>query len=410
MPLKPEVLERLLLSKSFLEKIRFQPVAIHDRHTIALNIISSHDAAELAIAAICDQLGCLPQKGTSYLMDYFAPLKDKLQLTTDVHGKDYFRNLNNTRALLKHQGLYPDARQWSRVGETVFQHLGNWCLDYLQIQFSDLDESALIHDTSVKELYDEACNHAAHAEYKTALEKLSLALTNVFADNAALTDFEAGKPRTEDTIRLANYGVHTNDFLALQQFLPHVPRWTDRPLVPVWNQSQFGHPGNWHEVNIDFCLRAFVDVVVKIQGAQWVPGPLSRASLYELQIEALKDKVELWRYENKLSKETGFGGIFAAPPKPEDLEKKIVLILNRGDKMRAIVSLATEAPDPKRPLDSFALALGGPKKSKVVLDVFSSKGYGQVLLSDVRVMCVPRTDDFIQQYFSWLPEFEWDPE
>ena len=72
MPLKPEVLDRLLLSKSFLEKIRFQPVASHDRHTLAANIIAAHDAAELAIAGICDQLGCLPQKGDKYLMDYFT--------------------------------------------------------------------------------------------------------------------------------------------------------------------------------------------------------------------------------------------------------------------------------------------------------------------------------------------------
>jgi hypothetical protein len=60
MPLKPEVLDRLLLSKSFLEKSRFQPVALYDRHTLAANIIAAHDAAELAIASVCDQLGCLP--------------------------------------------------------------------------------------------------------------------------------------------------------------------------------------------------------------------------------------------------------------------------------------------------------------------------------------------------------------
>ena len=75
MPLKPEVLDRLLLSKSFLEKIRFQPVAVHDRHTLAANIIAAHDAAELAIASVCDQLGCLPQKGASFLMDYFESYK-----------------------------------------------------------------------------------------------------------------------------------------------------------------------------------------------------------------------------------------------------------------------------------------------------------------------------------------------
>src|ERR1019366_6914097 len=117
MPLKSEVLDRMLLSKSFLEKIRFQPVAAHDRHTLAANILAAHDAAELAIAGICDQLGCLPQKGNSYLMDYFASYKTARG--ADLYAIGYFRNLNSTRNSLKHNGLFPDAKQWSRVGETV---------------------------------------------------------------------------------------------------------------------------------------------------------------------------------------------------------------------------------------------------------------------------------------------------
>ena len=92
MPLKPEVLDRLLLSKSFLEKIRFQPVAVHDRHTLAANIIAAHDAAELAIASVCDQLGCLPQKGASFLMDYFESYKSARY--ADMYAREYFRNLN----------------------------------------------------------------------------------------------------------------------------------------------------------------------------------------------------------------------------------------------------------------------------------------------------------------------------
>ena len=79
MPLKPEVLDRLLLSKSFLDRIRFQPVPVHDRHTLAANIIAAHDAAELAIAAIADEVGCSHMNaGKTYLMDYFDPIEKKL--------------------------------------------------------------------------------------------------------------------------------------------------------------------------------------------------------------------------------------------------------------------------------------------------------------------------------------------
>src|SRR6202521_316265 len=195
MPLNPEALDRLLLSKSFLEKIRFQPVAVHDRHTLAANIIAAHDAAELAIAGVCDQLGCLPQKGVSYLMDYFESYKGARH--ADLYARDYFRNLNSTRNLLKHQGLFPDARQWSRVGETVFQHITKWCWDDLTESFAELDESALLLDTNVKRLYDEAKQSARQGDYKDTLEKLALALSVVFKENVALRGFEAGNANTE---------------------------------------------------------------------------------------------------------------------------------------------------------------------------------------------------------------------
>jgi hypothetical protein len=222
MPLKPEVLDRLLLSKSFLERIRYQPVAAHDRHTLATNIIAAHDAAELAIAGVCDQLGCLPQRGASYLMDYFESFKTAKN--TEVYAREYFRNLNTTRNALKHQGLFPDNRQWARVGETSFQHITKWCWDYLGESFTELDESTLLLNASVKQLYDEARQSARNKDYKTTLEKLALALSIVFEENSALRGFEAGNSNAEDAIRVVGFGVHGNDFLALQQFLPHVSR------------------------------------------------------------------------------------------------------------------------------------------------------------------------------------------
>jgi hypothetical protein len=112
--LKPAVLERLLLSKSFLDRIRFQPVAVYDRHTLAANIVAAHDSSEFAVAAICDQLGCLPPKRPAYLMDYLGSLKSSQHPTKDVPARAYFRDLNDVRNLLKHpkhQGLYPDHKQ-----------------------------------------------------------------------------------------------------------------------------------------------------------------------------------------------------------------------------------------------------------------------------------------------------------
>ncbi len=294
MPLKRETVDRLLLSKSFLDRIRYQPTAIPDRHGLAANIIAAHDAAELALAAICDQLGCSPQKGKSYLMDYFASLKEAQHPEREVHGKDYFRNLNETRNNLKHLGLFPDPRQWSGVGEYVFQCIDEWCAEYLIESLSDLDESALLIDPRVRHLYEEARQMLEGGEFKAALEKLAIALAKVFGDNPALRGLEAGDAKPEDAIRLAGFGVHGNDFLAFQQFLPRTRSWGDKAFTPEWKQSKYGHPGNWTYQSVDFCMKTFVDVALKIQGAQWIPGPLERFVLYDQQIEALKDGVEIW--------------------------------------------------------------------------------------------------------------------
>jgi hypothetical protein len=400
MPLKAEVLDRLLLSKSFLERIRYQPVASHDRHTLASNIIAAQDSAELAVAAICDQLGCLPQNRNSYLMDYFDSFKNARN--AELHGREYFRNLNATRSLLKHQGLFPDSRQWARVGGTVFQYITRWCSDNLGESFAELDESALLLNADVKRLYDKAKGGAQQKDYKTALEDLALALSIVFAENAALRGFEAGNSSAEDGIRVLGFGIHGNDFLALQEFLPHVPSWGADVNTLKWKQSHFGHPGNWHEHSVSFCLQTFVDVAVKLQGAQWIPGAISREILYDQQIEVLGDEVEFWRFvpdgdiKDVLDAFTMLGGKVKREAKQ--------LLPRKGDKLRAIVRQAT--------LSLSTGARFADSKDKTTLSLFLPETFESwcVRASDVKVTCIPKEAQFVAQRFGWLPEVDWEPE
>jgi hypothetical protein len=409
--LKPEVLDRLLLSKSFLDRIRFQPIAAHERQTLGATIIAAHDAAELAIAAIASELGFLPKnKNNSYLMDYFDPIETNTGAT--VHAKDYFSQLNRVRNNLKHEGLYPDSRQWSRVGEFVYQHITKWCQDFLAISFGDLDESALLQDEDAKRLYDEAKQSAAQGDFESALEKVAVALSVVFGENAALRGLTVGVPRSDDAIRLSGFGVHANDFLALQQFLPRVETYGKDAGVPVWKQSEFGHPGNWTVQTVDFCLRTFVDVATKIQGARWIPGALSRSAIYDQQIEALKDNVEIWTEIRKDSAGKTLGGWEAFLGVAAKTEREVVRILKRGETLRASVSIATESSgDSAR--DAF---YGGGIKTGDTLQVMSFSAdskdnlYGKVLASDVHVICVPKDEEFVKKYFPDLPAIPWEAE
>jgi hypothetical protein len=404
MPLKTEVLDRLLLSKSFLEKIRFQPVPLHDRYTLAANIIAAHDAAELALAGICDQLGCLPQQGVSYLMHYFESLKQARN--AEVSAREYFRNLNEVRNSLKHKGLFPDARQWSGVGEKSFQHISKWCEDYLQESFTELDQSALLSDPEVQRLYDKANQSANGGDCKATLEILAVALSRVFDESSAFRGLEAGRSNAEDAIRVVSFGIHGNDFLALQQLLPYVSRWGADANIPKWEQSKYGHPGNWSVMNADFCLRTFIDVAIKLQGAQWIPGPLPRSSLYDQQIETLKDNVEFWRdvpvdpvrpLDSMLGAFAGLGGL-GGHMRRETKQ----LLPRKGEKLRAMVNMHKTA---------FGL-IGGGKKNENFLNVMLPDTFESwnVRAADVKVTCVPKEDEFIRQYFEGLPEIDWEPE
>jgi hypothetical protein len=70
-PLAQDVIERLLLAKDLLGRIRFSGVPRPDRQTLASHILTAHDAAELALAAVVRHLGRLPKSAQTYLMDYF---------------------------------------------------------------------------------------------------------------------------------------------------------------------------------------------------------------------------------------------------------------------------------------------------------------------------------------------------
>jgi hypothetical protein len=56
-----EVLFRLLLAKSLLDRTRAHPVAEPDSFFVAQQLLTAHDAAELVIAAIAHHCDCEPR-------------------------------------------------------------------------------------------------------------------------------------------------------------------------------------------------------------------------------------------------------------------------------------------------------------------------------------------------------------
>lgn len=291
MVLTPDIIDRLLVAKDLLERIRFVPTAHPDRFTLARDVLAAHDAAELALAGIARHLNRLPPPSQSFLMNYFPEIR-KEHPSEEVSRRDYFAQLNDVRVGIKHKGNFPDPRQWFRCGEKVYEYVSTWCQRYLGISLDDLDESALITDPRVKQYFDAAREAFAREEYRSVLEALALALGTLFKGNQALRNLTVGQPRAEDAIKLSTFGVHTNDFLALQEFLPHL---YDGKVK--WEQAKNGHPANWRNDTAEFCLRTFVRIAIRIQDAEWIPGAIEFALVYEHKITAKKDGVEIRRIQ-----------------------------------------------------------------------------------------------------------------
>ncbi len=233
-----DVVDRLLVAKGLLAKIRYLPVARPDRISLAQAILSAHDAAELASAAIARHLNCLPASQKTYLMDILSAIQKE---QGNVPHRDYFSQLNSVRIAVKHQGIFPDPQQWYRVGERTYDYLSELCQQYLGLSLDDLDESALIKDREVKEWYDKAKNALQQGQYKESLEYLAYAAEALFKSNRALRNLTVGNPRAEDAIRLAAFGVHANDYLALQEFLPSLsfkPGQYNKGVVR-WEQAKY---------------------------------------------------------------------------------------------------------------------------------------------------------------------------
>jgi hypothetical protein len=348
MPLAQDVMERLLLAKDLLGRIRFSAVARPDRPTLASQILTAHDAAELALAAVARHVGQLPASSQTYLMDYFPAIRAE-HPEREVEGRGYFNQLNRVRTNIKHHGIFPDAQQWYRVGENVYSYVSRWCEQYLGLPLDELDEASLITNEDVKRHYDNAT--AAYRDHnpRNVLEHLALAAHSLFLDNAALRGLQAGVAKAEDAIILSAFGVNGNDYLTLQEFLPRVVETRDGEPSLKWNQARFGHPGNWKDSAAQFCLTTFVTIALRIQNAEWIPGAIEFNMLYEHKIEAVREGVELWQDRD--------AGIFSPT------QRVVVRTLNRGESIRCEVT---------------------PSRPRGLFDLVNQRPGGEILASNFR--------------------------
>ncbi len=93
MTVRPDIVDRLLLSRSLIGPLRFKSAS--DRFAVAAHVLAAHDAAELAIAAICTENSVPNISDTRALglPDYLGALKAHLHPNREVKGRDKIKEL-----------------------------------------------------------------------------------------------------------------------------------------------------------------------------------------------------------------------------------------------------------------------------------------------------------------------------
>jgi PilZ domain len=137
MKLKEHVRGTLLLSKELLTRSEFQGNPGEDEG-IAHDIFVSDDAAEMAMGAICSQLGSPEQTRRASVSDYFAWLQRVGNPGAPIAGLEYFSALHKTRMDLQNRFIIPEVHKWRGVRETTLGFIARWCQDYLHVQVWNL--------------------------------------------------------------------------------------------------------------------------------------------------------------------------------------------------------------------------------------------------------------------------------
>ena len=293
MTIRQEVIQRLLLAKLILAPSLSAPCAEPDAHTVATHVLTSHDAADLVFAAIADQQGKLAKKGAKQSPSMMESL-DLVECSADFHKPvTFFSQLNETRNGLKHKGILPNTRQWGQVGRETYEKLSELCHNCIELPLDEIDESALLRDEEVRNYLAAAKKAIENHENKKGLEEIARALRTQLDQVRFSFTIEVGEAKAEDAIKLSGFGVDANDFLRLQEFLPET-RSLGNGFNIIWKQSRFGHPCNWRKDTAQFCLRAFLQIALRIQDAKWIPSAIELYQLYKYKVTAKEDNVEIW--------------------------------------------------------------------------------------------------------------------
>ncbi len=395
--LREEILLRVLVSKQLLASNMGQLRPASDALAVAKMILTAHDAAEVAAGAIADHIGVTDLQTKTYLMEYPSKIVAACPQAGPFPGLDYLRQLNDVRVYFKHRGILPDPRSWYQVIERTWDWIDTWCKTYLGVSIDEISLEQMLADATVRDFYQNAKVEYERRDFKAALEWLGRALYLVLARFPGIRIPVLGVKSPDSALKLAAFGVRPSDFLNLQEFVPSISKDSNTGELNVkWELRETGNPANWTEPNVRFCLDTFLDTALKIQHAPWSPTPVHYTWVFDDMISPSGDSAELFQYEYG-----GFGGLAMGLGFGTPTGKKVVKILERGERLRCLLSPGEDREKGERPIFQAAKTI----EAAEILDVFSDQiagGFAHVRREDIEVSFAPKDTDFVRTYFPHL--------
>jgi Tfp pilus assembly protein PilZ len=132
------VRDQLILSRQLLTAPEPRPPGLSGPTLLVRDLIVCYGAAELALAAICVHLDCLPDKREICLPDYFAALRTPGS-EDGALDKEYVAELHGVRSGSQLRSLVPDSRRWNRAKQETLEHITRWCQQFLGVSLSNLE-------------------------------------------------------------------------------------------------------------------------------------------------------------------------------------------------------------------------------------------------------------------------------
>lgn len=138
------VRQQLILTRQLLTSTETAASTSSDAVVLARDLIVCYGAAELALAAICVQLDCIPDKREICLPDYFAALQRGPDSQWEKQDVEYVAELQGARAKSQLRSLPPDPRRWKRVKQETLEHVAKWCQQFLGLDLLGLDSAQTV--------------------------------------------------------------------------------------------------------------------------------------------------------------------------------------------------------------------------------------------------------------------------